>query len=226
MKIYFLGTKGYHETKSEDHLKETSTLITYGRTSILVDWGRYWRGKIDTLPIKPTKIILTHSHPDHAGGVTQDLEPITIRAYKHIKERIKIDKNLWVIPYPVLHAGEKVTTTALYIHIGSKVVVCAPDMLKPSLSLVKATRSKLDVYIGDGASPKGMQFRTPTGVPTGHMSMYEQVRVFKHATTIIFTHFGSGATPNTEPIVLERLKQIKGDENVLFAYDGFSIKIE
>src|SRR5438552_4607359 len=64
MKLTFLGTRGEIDVRTTLHRMHSCLMVT-GR--ILIDCGADWLGKLEAL--KPQAIVLTHAHPDHAGGL-------------------------------------------------------------------------------------------------------------------------------------------------------------
>ncbi len=86
MKITFLGTRGYIKVKNRRHKRHTITMLTYARKRILIDCGLDWLGKFEKY--KPTAIILTHAHPDHAYGLKNG-SPCPVYATKESWEIMK-----------------------------------------------------------------------------------------------------------------------------------------
>ena len=67
MKLTFLGTRGYIEPVSRRHRRHTSLLVSYKQKKIMIDCGEDWLDQLDD--ISPHAIVVTHAHPDHAGGL-------------------------------------------------------------------------------------------------------------------------------------------------------------
>jgi len=76
MKLTFLGTKGEIEESSKTHKMHSSLLIQKDDARILIDFGETWKGRLDD--VKPTHILLTHAHKDHAHGFD---EPVSVPVY-------------------------------------------------------------------------------------------------------------------------------------------------
>src|SRR5438132_13946654 len=67
MTLTFLGTRGEIQLRTRRHRMHSSLMITYARRRIIIDCGRDWADAIWRL--RPSAIILTHAHPDHAWGL-------------------------------------------------------------------------------------------------------------------------------------------------------------
>lgn len=66
MKPAFLGT-GEIAARTPRHRMHTSLLVSCRVTSVMIDCGLDWLGKLKRL--SPEAIVLTHAHPDHALGI-------------------------------------------------------------------------------------------------------------------------------------------------------------
>lgn len=67
MKLTFLGTRGYIEARTARHRRHAALLVSYRGARVMVDCGEDWLGRIAAL--RPDAIVVTHAHPDHAGGL-------------------------------------------------------------------------------------------------------------------------------------------------------------
>ena len=67
MKLTFLGTRGEIEARSRRHYRHSALLISHRGHRVLIDCGADWLRKFRQL--RPDAIVLTHAHPDHAGGL-------------------------------------------------------------------------------------------------------------------------------------------------------------
>jgi phosphoribosyl 1,2-cyclic phosphodiesterase len=77
MKLTFLGTRGEIDARTAAHQRHASITVGYRGRRIMIDAGRDWLGRMKR--IHPQAIVLTHAHPDHAGGLTQGA-PCTVFA--------------------------------------------------------------------------------------------------------------------------------------------------
>src|SRR5437762_4539334 len=67
MKLTFLGTRGEIEARTRRHRMHSSLFVSYRGGNVMIDCGLDWLGKFERL--RPSAIILTHAHPDHAWGL-------------------------------------------------------------------------------------------------------------------------------------------------------------
>ena len=67
MTLQFLGTRGNIDVRTQRHRRHTSTLVSHRGVDVMIDCGADWLGEVDR--VAPDVIVLTHAHPDHAGGL-------------------------------------------------------------------------------------------------------------------------------------------------------------
>ena len=71
MKLEFLGTRGYIDAKTRRHRRHSAMMIAYRGARVMIDCGEDWQGRLAS--IRPQAIVVTHGHPDHAGGLEGDV---------------------------------------------------------------------------------------------------------------------------------------------------------
>jgi phosphoribosyl 1,2-cyclic phosphodiesterase len=219
----------------------TATLVAYRRGKVMIDCGESWLGKISQL--KPSAIVITHSHPDHAFGLKEGSPcpvyasaeawkvmksfPIPIRFRNVLEPR----RPQWIAgisfeAYPVVHS---VVAPAVGYRIlaGKAVLFYVPDVARiPHRS---RALSGIRTYIGDGATVTRSLFRRkrPSGQLIGHASIETQLGWCKKegVPRMIVTHCGSAIVASNEKnvgIILESLAS-QYAVPIQVAYDGMKI---
>ncbi len=69
MKLVFHGTRCYIEPRTDRHRMHRVCEVSCRRSRATIDCGEGWLGRLQEL--KPRSILITHAHPDHAGGLAQ-----------------------------------------------------------------------------------------------------------------------------------------------------------
>lgn len=228
IKLVFYGTKGYHKITSPQHKYHSAMMLIYEGESILFDCGLDWKDKIDTFKPHPNLVVITHEHPDHGGCTLSNVlqgkdfsAPIVRVPTEKLITQVG-SQEVTIVPIRVRHA--KLVTIAPKVTISNRTLVYAPDLLAlPSLDVLE----NVQLYIGDGATVRHpLRFTSEVGY-VGHASMYQQVMWcrMKGVKRVIFTHFGSWATPEVEPTVLAQMRRDFPQLTIEFAHDGWSTKI-
>jgi len=251
LEIIFLGTKGEIQERSARSTHHSSFLLVYKTTRLLIEFGTNF-SQADLDKHKPTHIIITHAHPDHAFGLLN-------------KEKVSAEL---LLPQVVLENLKKKRDFKLTEHKTFSSVITAGDLtiklfktwhstIAPSHGLIiVAGRKKIvypsdvawipnmqDVlkdtwlYIGDASYFSGKSnIRKVGDVLTGHAPMNVQLSWCQrhHVKNVIFTHFGSWAFPPHNMRLgnrtYEDMKSIAMylsrvfDMNIHLAYDGRTFK--
>src|SRR5215468_5858243 len=104
MTLKFLGTRGEIEARSRRHRMHSSLLII-DRWKVMIDCGNDWLERLRR--IHPDAILLTHAHPDHAGGLKFG-SPCPVLATAEtwgVLARYPIAERHVVLPYRKLQVG-------------------------------------------------------------------------------------------------------------------------
>jgi phosphoribosyl 1,2-cyclic phosphodiesterase len=199
MRLTFLGTRGGIESRSRRHRQHSTLLIEHGGRRVLIDCGDDWLGELDALA--PDAILVTHAHPDHAGGLAEGAPcavyasattcralPGTVDTHAiRLGSRISIAR-LAVEAFPVVHSR---IAPAVGYRIAGRVVY-VPDVV--DLRDKTIALHGIELYIGDGARlTRPLVRTTATGRRFGHTSIAKQLGWCARAgiPRAIFTHCGT-----------------------------------
>jgi phosphoribosyl 1,2-cyclic phosphodiesterase len=198
-----------------------------------------WRGQIELL--RPDAIVLTHSHPDHAGGLkdgalcavyaTQVTWSRLMRfpiEKRHVIEHRRPTRILGVTfeAFPVEHS---ILAPAVGYRIGAGdvCVFCAPDLV--SIHERSEALAGVDLYIGDGATITRPLVRKRGRVLIGHASIRSQLAWCgeERVPQALFTHCGSQIVLGNEHKLREQIQAMGMEQHVEadIAYDGLAIEL-
>lgn len=240
MKITFLGTRGGITARSPLHYYHTSTLISFRSTHLLFDWGEDWLHK--PFPKSVDGLFLTHAHPDHVGGLKNDVPcPVYAAAttWHHIPRTFTVTEKRHIEPEKTIKIGPIQITAFTVQHslhapavgyriiAGKRTVFYVTDLV--AIDNAKALEN-CDLYIGDGAIIKrDMLVRKKDHTLVGHASIAQQVAWCAAAgiPRAIFTHCGSEITKGSVDTTVEKMMQLRRDYgvHVAIAYDGLTITL-
>lgn len=237
MKLEFLGTRGYIETKSRRHQKHSSTMINYLDKALLIDCGEDWLGEVEVL--NPDAILVTHAHPDHVGGL-KDGAPCPVFAMPESWEEMDgydiHDRRVLGVREPYFIYGVDVeaflvdhSTVApavgYRITAGEVVIFYAPDVVYIHGRDEAMKDAKL--YVGDGATVSRSLVRKHDDTIVGHTSIRRQLTWCKkeNVPLAVFTHCGTEIVNGDERKIgpeVRRMAEERGVEAQI-AYDGLEI---
>jgi len=189
--MIFLGTRGEIDLRSRQHRRHSALMIQRGTARVMIDCGADWLDLLDSL--SPTAIVLTHAHPDHAGGLASGApcpvyatgatlallwrfpiqDPHTIAA----RAPWKVD-GFGFEAVPLEHST-RAPAVGYRIAARTRCLFYAPD--------VAAIRDRgtalegVDLYIGDGASIRRPLIRRRGRARIGHAPIVEQLDWCKDA---------------------------------------------
>ncbi len=239
MRLYFLGTRGGITARSKEHYRQSTLCISYRNTALVLDWGSDWLSKKNLIS-DLSALLLTHAHPDHAGGITAGFPlPIyttedTIARHKHLQDaHIIIPRqpfsigSLTIEAFPV-HHSLNAPAVGYRITGGKRSLLYLPDVL--SIIDPQEALTGLDLYIGDGAIiTRTLLKRIKKGIPTGHSPLVEQLNwcaTYK-VPRALFTHCGTEIVTGNKPQIEKQIKELGRQVGVKAstAYDGLKLII-
>lgn len=169
----------------------------------MLDCGRDWQGQLAR--IRPAAIVLTHAHPDHAGGLRRgarcpvfaSAETWSVIDHYPIPESVAVEprvrfevQGVHFVAFPVEHSV-RAPAVGFRIETRHAAVFYAPDLV--SIVDEQEALTDLDLYVGDGAAITRSIVRYRDGRAIGHASIRAQLDWCAAAGVrrAIFTHCGS-----------------------------------
>jgi phosphoribosyl 1,2-cyclic phosphodiesterase len=237
MKLVFPGTRGEIEARTRRHRMHSSLLVSYRSARVMIDCGLDWLGKFERL--RPSAIVLTHSHPDHAWGLKngapcpvhapektwQTLQGCSVKERHLIKERTPTKIcGIRFEAFPVEHSI-LAPAVGYRVSAGHACIFYAPDLIFIHDRAVAL--KDVQIYIGDGATLTRSFIRKRGKHLIGHAPVRTQLAWCRKegVPRAIITHCGSEIVTEDEHKLLARLRAMVTGPGlaVRIAYDGMKL---
>lgn len=219
------------------HARHTATLVCAGRRRVLLDCGEDWLGNVTKL--RPHAILLTHAHPDHAGGLSQgapcpvyatsetwaviDSYPIADRHLVAHREPFEIAGTL----YEAFAVDHSIRCPAVGYRItsGRHTLFYVPDVLY--IPECAEALKGIGLYIGDGATLRTSLVRKTGNTLVGHTPIRTQLTWCQKekVPAAVFTHCGKQIVAADQKTIENDVRAMAGERgvNAVIAHDGMEI---
>ena len=235
--LTFLGTRGEIELRTRRHRRHSSLLVRRGDERVMIDCGADWLGRLRR--VKPTAIVLTHAHPDHAWGLARGA-PCPVYATRESWNLISAypisDRRIIRPRRPVSIGGLRFKAFSLEHStrapaVGYRISAAgwrffyAPDVV--AIHERHEALQGVDRYIGDGATMVRSMVRRRGRALIGHSSIRNQLVwcAKEGVRAAIFTHCGSemvGGDARAMQRVVHALGRERG-VHARIAHDGLRL---
>jgi phosphoribosyl 1,2-cyclic phosphodiesterase len=225
VKLTFLGTRGYIEEKSRLHRRHASVLVGYRHSHLLIDYGTDWIGRDATITPRPQALLITHAHPDHAGGLAQtvpwpvwatrdtwnalDAQTGTAHQQRHV---FRADDSFTVgqiraTAYRVAHST-RAPAVGFRLEAGRAAICYVPDVVY--IPDRERALGGTDLYVGDGTSLERSLVRRVKGRLIGHIPIRAQLTwcAKEGVPRAIFTHLGADIVGGDERVLKAKLRRM------------------
>jgi phosphoribosyl 1,2-cyclic phosphodiesterase len=239
MKLTFLGTCGEIEKRTRRHHMHTSLMVSHRRADVMIDCGLDWLGKFERL--RPSAIVLTHAHPDHAWGLKRGAPcPVyasqnTWQELQHypIKDRHVIDERsptkICGITFEAFAVEHSILSPAVGYRVsaGRACIFYVPDLV--FIHDRAAALKNVQIYIGDGATVTRSFIRKRGRALIGRAQVRTQLTWCEKESVprAIITHCGSEIVTGDEREIAAKLRIIGAERGVevSVAHDGMKLEL-
>ncbi len=239
MKLTFLGTRGEIEKRTRRHRMHTSLMVSYRGANVMIDCGLDWLGKFERL--RPSAIVLTHAHPDHAWGLKNGA-PCPVHAPQktwetlttgHVDDRHLIEERtptkICGITFEAFAVEHSILAPAVGYRVsaGRACIFYVPDLI--FIHDRTAALKNVQIYIGDGATVTRSFIRRRGKILIGDSPVRTQLTWCEKegVSRAIITHCGSEIVTGDEHKLSAQLRALAADRGieVCIAYDGMKLKL-
>jgi phosphoribosyl 1,2-cyclic phosphodiesterase len=192
----------------------------------MIDCGADWLDKLGV--IKPTVIVLTHAHRDHAAGLAHGAPcPVyatreTLQLLEHYplrdSRRLPVQKAVTIgrIGFKAVPVHHSTRAPAVGYRVATKAACFfyLPDVAE--LPDAPAALRGVDVYIGDGATIRRPMLRRQDETVIGHAPITAQLGWCEAARVrrAIFTHCGSPIVRGNARVMTSLIRQLGREHGV------------
>jgi phosphoribosyl 1,2-cyclic phosphodiesterase len=239
MKLTFLGTRGEIEKRTRPHHMHTSLMISFHGADVMIDCGLDWLGKFERL--RPSAIVLTHAHPDHAWGLKNGA-PCPVHAPQktwetltrgRVEDRQLIEERtptkICGITFEAFAVEHSILAPAVGYRVsaGRACIFYVPDLV--FIHERTAALKDVQIYIGDGATVTRSFIRRRGKTLIGHAQVRTQLTWCEKegVSRAIITHCGSEIVTGDERELSAKLRALGADRGVevCIAYDEMKLKL-
>lgn len=239
MTLTFLGTRGYIDVRTRLHRRHSALLVTNRGRRFMIDCGEDWRLRLRAL--HPDAILLTHAHPDHAGGLDRGA-PCPVYATADTRRLLaRFPVQTWEIVRPrrpfrlcgctveafrVIHSL-RAPAVGYRISRGRAVCFYVPDVV--AIPQRRAALRGATLYVGDGARLTRPLVRRRGNVLFGHTTVQDQLDWCRRegVPRALFTHCGTEIVAGDARRIRSQVRRMGEERGVdaRIAHDGLELEL-